>query len=40
MALNGADGLSFAFYDGATKQNLQAIKEGMEEAEVTVAYAQ
>ncbi len=40
LALNGADGLSFAFYDGATKQNLQAIKEGMEEAGVTLASAQ
>jgi hypothetical protein len=37
LALNGADGLSFAFFDGVTMGNLQAIREGMEEAEVILA---
>ena len=34
VALGGADGLSFGFYDGATIERLRAIKEGMAEAEV------
>jgi hypothetical protein len=36
LALNGADGMSFAFYDAVTTQHLRAIKEGMEEAEITL----
>ena len=34
VALGGADGLSFGFYDGATIECLRAIREGMAEAEV------
>ena len=34
VALGGADGLSFGFYDGATIERLRAIKQGMAEAEV------
>lgn len=34
VALGGADGLSFGFYDGATIERLRAIKQGMTEAEV------
>lgn len=34
VALGGADGLSYGFYDGATIGKLQAIKEGMEECEI------
>jgi hypothetical protein len=36
VALGGADGLSYGFYDGATIRKLQAIKEGMEECEITL----
>jgi hypothetical protein len=36
-AYAGADGLSLGHYDGAPFKNLEAIKEGMAEAEVTVA---
>ncbi len=36
VAENGADGLSFAFYDGAKLQYLRAIREAMEEAEITL----
>lgn len=36
VALGGADGLSFGFYDGATMERLRAIREGMAEAEVTL----
>jgi hypothetical protein len=36
VALGGADGLSFGFYDGATMERLRAIKEGMAEAEITI----
>lgn len=35
-ALAGADGLSYGFYDCARIENLRAIKEGMEEAEVNL----
>lgn len=34
VALGGADGLSYGFYDGASITNLRAIREGMEEAGV------
>jgi len=34
VALGGADGLSYGFYDGATMQRLRAIREGMEECEI------
>jgi len=34
VALNGADALSYGFYDGATIERLQAIRQGMEEAGV------
>ncbi len=37
IALNGADGLGFGFYDGANIENLKAIKEGLIEAEVEIA---
>ena len=37
VAESGADGLSFAFYDGANMQYLRAIREAMEEAEITLA---
>ena len=36
IALAGADGLGFGFYDCATFERLRAIREGMEEAEVTL----
>ncbi len=36
VALGGADGLSFGFYDGATIERLRAIREGMAEAEVAL----
>lgn len=36
VALGGADGLSYGFYDGATIRKLQAIKEGMDECEITL----
>jgi hypothetical protein len=39
LALNGADGLSFAFYDGATDKYLHAIREAMEEAEIILESA-
>jgi hypothetical protein len=34
VALGGADGLSYGFYDGAKFENLRAIKEAMEECEI------
>jgi hypothetical protein len=34
VALGGADGLSYGFYDGATIERLKAIREGMEECEI------
>ena len=36
VSLAGCDGLSFGFYDGATIERLEAIKQGMAEAEVAV----
>jgi hypothetical protein len=36
IAENDADGLSFAFYDGAKMQYLRAIREAMDEAEITL----
>lgn len=36
VALAGADGLSFGFYDGATMERLRAIRQGMQEAEVSL----
>jgi hypothetical protein len=37
VALGGADGLSYGFYDGAKFENLRAIREAMEECEITLA---
>ncbi len=34
LALGGADGLSFGFYDGATMERLRAIREAMTEMEI------
>ena len=34
VALGGADGLSYGFYDGATMRKLDAIRESMEEFEI------
>jgi hypothetical protein len=34
VALGGADGLSYGFYDGATMKRLDAIRESMEEFEI------
>ena len=36
VALGGADGLSYGFYDGAKFENLDAIKEAMNECEVVL----
>ncbi len=36
LSLAGVDGLSFGFYDGATMERLRAIREGMQEAEVSL----
>jgi hypothetical protein len=36
IALGGADGLSYGFYDGAKIENLQAIREAMAENEITL----
>jgi len=36
VALGGADGLSYGFYDGASFENLSAIKEAMKECEITL----
>lgn len=34
VALGGADGLSYGFYDGATFEHLSAIREGMSDCEI------
>ena len=36
IALSGADGLAFGFYDCASMERLSAIKQGLEEAEIKV----
>jgi hypothetical protein len=36
IALNGSDGLSFGFYDGASREMMRAIGEGIREAEIEV----
>ena len=36
VALAGADGLSFGFYDGACYENLRAIRQGMEDMGITL----
>jgi len=36
LADNGVDGLSFGFYDCAPMENLRAIRQGIEEAGVTI----
>ncbi|MDR1175109.1 MAG: hypothetical protein LBK83_06540 [Treponema sp.] len=37
VALGGADGLSYGFYDGAKFENLKAIREAMEECEIILS---
>jgi len=37
LALHGADGISLAFHDGASRKMLNAVRDGIQEAEVSVS---